>query len=116
MSEILRGDVWLFNPDPVKGREIGKKLRPAIIISNDLFNNSGAELVIVIPLTTKAKGIPSHIRLLPSDGGVKEMSFAMCEQVRSVSKTRLITKWGCVRNKHVLLEIAEWLADLMEIT
>jgi len=69
MSEILRGDVWVFDPEPTRGREIGKKLRPAIIISNDTFNNGPAGLVIILPLTTKYKKIPCHITILPKDGG-----------------------------------------------
>lgn len=28
-------DIWLFAPDPVKGTEIGKKIRPALIILCD---------------------------------------------------------------------------------
>ena len=115
MSEILRGDVWLFDPDPIKGREIGKKLRPAIVISNDLFNNGPSGLLIVIPLTTKDKKIPCHIALHPKDGGVKELCFAMCEQIRCISKERLITRWGHIKNPNVLRQLAEWLATLLSI-
>jgi mRNA interferase MazF len=115
MNEILRGDIWLFDPEPTKGREIGKKLRPAIIISNDTFNNGPSDLLIIIPLTSKEKKIPCHVVIHPKDGGVKERSFAMCEQIRCISKERLVTKWGHMRNSSILRQIAEWLSSLLSL-
>jgi mRNA interferase MazF len=115
MTEILRGDVWLFNPEPTIGREIGKKLRPAIVLSNDTFNNGPSGLVIIVPLTTKDKKIPCHILISVKDGGVKESCYAVCEQIRSISKERLISKWGHMRNSDVLRQMSEWLAALLSI-
>ena len=115
MTEILRGDIWLFDPDPIRGREIGKKLRPAIIISNDSFNNGPAELLIIVPLTTKDKKIPCHVPITPKDGGVKEQCFAMCEQIRSISKERLVSKWGHARNPQIMRQISEWLGSLLSL-
>lgn len=115
MSEILRGDVWLFDPEPTRGREIGKKLRPAMIISNDTFNNGPAGLIIIIPLTTKDKEIPCHVSILPKDGGVKEHCYAMCEQIRCISKERLISKWGHMRNQAILRRVGEWVGSLLSL-
>jgi mRNA interferase MazF len=115
MHEISRGDVWLFDPEPTRGREIGKKLRPAIIISNDTFNNGPSGLLIIIPLTSKDKKIPCHVLIHPKDGGVKEHCFAMCEQIRCISKERLVSKWGSIRSPHILRQIAEWLSSLLSL-
>ncbi len=115
MSEILRGDIWLFDPEPTKGREIGKKVRPAFIISSDSFNDGPSDLVIIIPLTTKNRKIPSHVPLSPKDGGVKETCFAVCEQIRCISKERLVLKWGHVRNPAIYRQIGAWLGSLLSI-
>jgi mRNA interferase MazF len=115
MLEILRGEVWVFDPEPTRGREVGKKLRPAIVVSNDTFNNGPAGLVIIIPLTSKNKKIPCHVSILLKDGGVKEHSFAMCEQIRCISKERLVSKWGPVRNPRILSQIAEWVGSLLSL-
>jgi mRNA interferase MazF len=115
MHEILRGDIWLFNPDPTKGREIGKKIRPALIISNDAFNNGPAGLLIILPLTTKDKKIPCHILITPKDGGVKEPCFAMCEQIRCISKERLVSKWGHVQKNAIMKQASEWLGSLLSL-
>lgn len=115
MPEILRGDIWLFDPEPTKGREIGKKLRPTIIVSNDTFNNGPSGLLIIVPLSSKDKKIPCHVAIFPKDGGVKEPCFAMCEQIRCISKVRLVTKWGHMHNLHILLQIGEWLSSLLSL-
>jgi mRNA interferase MazF len=115
MNELLRGDIWLFDPDPIRGREIGKKLRPSLIVSNDTFNNGPAGLIIILPLTTKDKKIPCHVPIHPKDGGVKDHCFAMCEQIRCISKERLITKWGQMGNSEVMRQVAEWIGSLLSL-
>ena len=90
-----RGDIWLADLNPIRGREQAG-MRPCLVISVNLFNQSPAELVIVIPLTTKAKGIRTHVPLAPPEGGTREQSFIKCEDIRSISKQRLKTRWGKV--------------------
>lgn len=114
-SNPLQGEIWLFDPDPVKGNEIGKKVRPAFVVSNNLLNKGPSGLVIVVPITSKDKRIPSHIRIDPPQGGVKVPSFAICEQIRSISKSRLVKKLGKVQSTTVLKEISSWLSDLLWI-
>ena len=114
-SSPLQGEIWLFDPDPVKGNEIGKKVRPALIVSCNLLNKGPSGLVIVVPITSKDKRIPSHIRIDPPQGGVKLTSFAMCEHVRSISKDRLIKKVGKVQSFPLLKNVSSWLTDLLWI-
>ena len=80
--------------DPTKGREQAG-LRPALIISVDLFNDSAAELVVAVPITSKAKGIPLHVEVEP-EGGLTLKSFVKCEDVGSISTSRLVRKMGSV--------------------
>jgi mRNA interferase MazF len=90
-----RGDIWLADLNPIRGREqVG--MRPCLVVSVNLFNQSPAELVIVIPLTTRAKGIRTHVSLAPPEGGVREQSFIKCEDVRSISTERLTSRWGAI--------------------
>lgn len=90
-----RGEIWLADLNPIRGREQAG-LRPCMVLSVDLFNRSLAELVIVILLTSKEKGIRSHVPLQPPEGGVREKSYIKCEDVRSISKERLTSRWGSV--------------------
>ncbi len=111
----IQGEIWLFDPDPVRGNEIGKKVRPALVVSNNLLNEGPSGLVIVIPITSKDKRIPSHIRIDPPQGGVKFTSFAVCEHVRSISKERLVKRVGKVQSSSILKEVSSWLSDLLWI-
>jgi mRNA interferase MazF len=91
-----RGEVWFLNLDPTKGREQAGN-RPALVISVDAFNHGPADLVVVLPVTSKAKGIPLHVAVTPPEGGVQQLSFIKCEDVRSVSRSRLVERWGVVK-------------------
>ncbi|MBK9214178.1 MAG: type II toxin-antitoxin system PemK/MazF family toxin [Chloracidobacterium sp.] len=102
MIQASRGEIWLVSLDPTKGREQAG-MRPALIISVDQFNHGSAELVIVIPITSKAKGIPLHVEVQPPEGGLTMMSFVKCEDVRSISTSRLVRRLGKVSNQTVEL-------------
>ncbi len=95
MIKASRGEIWLVNLSPTEGREQAGT-RPALIVSVDLFNHGAAELVVVIPITSKAKGIPLHVEVNPPEGGLSLKSFVKCEDVRSISTARLMKKLGKV--------------------
>ncbi len=52
----VKGEVWMLNLDPTSGRE-QSGIRPAIIFSTDLFNSGTADLLIVLPITSRSKGV-----------------------------------------------------------
>lgn len=60
VMKVNRGDVWLVNLNSVRGHE-QSGTRPALVVSDDMFNHSLAEMIIVVPITSKDKGIPTHI-------------------------------------------------------
>lgn len=93
--EPSRGEIWLVDLNPTRGHELAG-IRPALVVSIDLFNQGPAGLVVVLPLTTRLKGIPFHVEVAPPEGGVKTRSFIKCEDVRSVAKERLSQRWGVV--------------------
>ena len=95
MTTPLRGEVWLVDLDPTRGREQAGK-RPALVVSTNGFNKSPADLVVIVPITSKDKSIPWHVALQPPEGGTKTKSFIMCEAVRSVSHDRMAQRWGAV--------------------
>ena len=90
-----RGEIWFLNLDPTQGREQAGD-RPALVVSVDPFNHGPADLVIVLPVTSIAKGIPFHVRVAPPEGGVRQQSFIKCEDIRSVSRSRLKERWGTI--------------------
>lgn len=91
-----RGDIWFAELDPVVGHEQGKK-RPCVILSSDFVNKGAANLVIVVPLTTTNRNNPWHIQISPPEGGVVAPSYALCEQIRSLSTDRFSNHAGSVK-------------------
>jgi mRNA interferase MazF len=93
-----RGEVWLAGLDPTRGREQAG-LRPVLVVSDDLFNEGPADLVVVVPITSTLRRIPSHVRLSPPEGGLRAESAVLCEAIRSISKQRLVLRWGVVSGR-----------------
>ncbi len=98
MSQPLRGEIWLVALDPTVGREQAGT-RPALVVSDDLFNQSHAELIVILPITSKNKGIRSHVAVSPPEGGLNVSSYIKCEDVRSISIQRLGRRLGKVTPK-----------------
>ena len=67
-----------------------------MILSDDRFNRSAAELVIAVPITSKGKAVPSHVEVSPPEGGLTMRSFIKCEEVRAISTERLLRVIGTV--------------------
>jgi mRNA interferase MazF len=77
-----KGDFITLSFDPQSGHE-QKGRRPALVISNFLFNK-GTGLAIVCPITNTNRGIPFH---LPVPNTSSLTGFVMVEQVKSVDFT-----------------------------
>ena len=90
-----RGEIWLADLNPVLGHEQAGR-RPVLIVSVNPFNQGRADLVIVIPITSTLRPIPFHITVQPPEGGLTNASALLCEAVRSISKDRLIQRWGSI--------------------
>ena len=90
---IERGDIVLVNLDPVVGSEVGKT-RPAVILQNGLANRS-SPTVTVIPISSQVDRVfPFQVLLPAGEGGLDRDSKALCEQIRTVSRRRLLDTIG----------------------
>lgn len=106
-----RGEVWLVDLNPTRGHEQAGR-RPALVMSVDTFNHGPAGLVILVPLTTRDRRLPLQVRLDPPEGGLSEVSFAKCEDVRSVASERLLRCLGKVSGT-VLRDVEDRLRILL---
>lgn len=85
---IKRGDIYYADLSPVVGSEQGG-LRPVLVLQNDMGNKYAPTTIVAIITSkaTKAK-LPTHIWLSVTDG-FKVNSMVMCEQLRTIDKSRL---------------------------
>jgi mRNA interferase MazF len=83
------GDVYYVNLDPVVGAEIGK-LRPALIVSNDI-NNEFSQTITVLPITGQpaVKHYPFEVLMPEGVAGLAAESRIKANQIRTIDKRRL---------------------------
>ncbi|WP_242670161.1 type II toxin-antitoxin system PemK/MazF family toxin [Mycobacterium decipiens] len=85
---IWRGEVHYVDLGQPVGHEPAFR-RPAVAVSVNIRNNGPGALVVVVPITTASYGLPSHVELEPEGGGLDQVAYARCDQLRVVSIERL---------------------------
>ena len=76
---VKQGDIIMVDFDPQLGHE-QKGRRPALVISNELFNKYSA-MAIVCPITNTDKNHPLHVRL---DEKTKTKGVILCDQIKTM--------------------------------
>lgn len=107
--DLNPGDVWWAHPDPGVGREQSGR-RPVVILSSPLHLRLVDTLVMVVPISSRDRGWPNHVDIDPSTAGVA--GFAMSEQLRTISRDRLIERTGAV-DAVCCREIRSWIDDFL---
>jgi mRNA interferase MazF len=99
-----RGEIWQVDWSPGRGSE-QTGVRPSLIVQRDAGNQStGYPNTIVAAISASGREIPLHVRVRPSaTNGLKADSYVKCEQMTTISKTRLIgTPWGRLSDTEML--------------
>jgi mRNA interferase MazF len=63
-------------------------------------------MVVVVPITSKCRGIPSHVEI--DYEFMKQKSYIKTEDIRAISTNRLIKKLGAV-DTLILAQVEEYL-------
>ena len=91
MKEILRGDIWIADLDPVRGSEQGGT-RPCLIIQNDKGNKHSPTVIVAAITSRKKKVLPTHVQV--DTDCLPYPSIVLLEQIRTVDKTRFLSFSG----------------------
>ncbi|MDD2574382.1 MAG: type II toxin-antitoxin system PemK/MazF family toxin [Bacillota bacterium] len=75
-----QGDIVALQFNPQAGHE-QKGRRPAIVVSNNVFNNF-TNMALVCPITNTVRGFPLHVAL---DERTATTGVVMCEQVKALN-------------------------------
>jgi mRNA interferase MazF len=87
MANILRGDIYWADLNPVIGSEQGG-FRPVLILSHNIFNDrSGTVIAVAITSQPQRAGFPLTLEL--SDTKLPKKSWAKISQVRTLSTKRI---------------------------
>lgn len=85
MNRYYRGDIWFVRGGKAVVGSEPYGNRPAVIVSNNKGNKTSPNVEVVFLTTKDKKFLPTHAKVL-----CKTPSIALCENVQTVSKDRLI--------------------------
>jgi mRNA interferase MazF len=88
-------DIYWVNLEPTVGHEI-KKVRPAAILSPDEINRY-LKTVIIAPLTTKFRALPTRVAV----SAAGKNGWVMLDQIRTVDKQRLAARVGGLNDDNI---------------
>ncbi len=111
MSDLAPGDVVWVAPDPTVGREQAGR-RPALIVAGSDYLATVDALAIVVPVTSVDRGWPNHVPI--TGAGLPSASWAMTEQVRTVSRGRIAGGAGKA-DPQTLGEVRQWISDFLDL-
>ena len=113
VTDLRRGELIWAELDPVRGREQAGR-RPVLVIAGELFLEKADTLVIVVPATAVDRGWPNHVQLQGPNVGVTQPTFAMTEQLRTITRDRIGRRIGVV-DLVTIREVDSWLRDFLEL-
>jgi mRNA interferase MazF len=87
------GELYWADLDPVVGTELGRKVRPVVVVSVDGFNQGG-EKVVVVPGTTVQRDLPTRVAWRVNSATGPRETYLCCEDIRAISTQRLRGRIG----------------------
>jgi mRNA interferase MazF len=102
--------VWV-SLDPTVGREQART-RPAVVVASTGYLQAVRDLAIVVPATTTDRRWPHHVQLRGPALTLPRRTFAMTEQPRTISRSRIVDYAGTV-DDDCLGAIRRWLDDFL---
>lgn len=107
---LIPGAIVWADLDPIQGREQGGR-RPMLVVSSDIHLELATRLVSVIPITSRNRRWPNHIPI-SVNAGLGQESWAMTEQVRTISRERISSRAGTISARS-LADVRMWLGDFL---
>ena len=85
---MRRGEIWVGNLNPSRGREIGK-VRPVLVIQSDELTQANTPMVVVLPLTTQFyPGFRRWRISLPARDRLLQPCQVVTDQPRALDRSR----------------------------
>ena len=94
--EVVRGDIFIADLDPVVGSEQGG-VRPVLVVQNERGNRFSPTVICAAMTSRTGKhDLPTHVWIAARDSGLTRDSLVLCEQIRTLEKRRLRARAGRV--------------------
>lgn len=96
-QNLKHGEIWLANLNPTKGTEAGK-IRPVLILQNQILLDVKHPSTLVIPLTTQLTENAEPLRFrIPAQDQLEKDSDLLIDQIRAIDNRRLLSTGPLMR-------------------
>ncbi len=103
---------WVDLGNPI-GHEQGGQ-RPVVTVGSATHCRFPIGMALVVPLTTRDRGLPHHVRIDSPASGLRGPSWARTEDLRAVSMQRF-TRPGPIgtASTREVTELSDWLREMV---
>ena len=119
IGPVVQWELYSADLNPSVGREQGGESRPVLVVSNDGFN-AAFDVVTVLPLTKlegkKRRVYPFEVLLPANAAGNPLESIVMPQQIRTIARTRLLSRIGMLADGALRRDIEDRILDHLGIS
>jgi mRNA interferase MazF len=110
---LVPWQVWLVDFGHPIGHEQGG-LRPAVVVGSSTHCRFPIGMALVVPLTTRDRGLDHHVRIDSAGAGLNRPSWARTEELTAVSTQRFARSapLGTASDTEVT-QLSEWLREMV---
>jgi mRNA interferase MazF len=105
--------LWVVDFGTPLGHEQGG-IRPAIVVGSAIHCAFPIGMAMVVPLTTRDRGLDHHVLISSASSGLHRPSWARTEEIHTISVGRF-TQPGPIgmASPDEITELREWLSDMV---
>ena len=86
---VRRGQIWVGNLNPNRGKEVGK-VRPVLVIQADWLSEAQSHTVVVLPLSAEIRPEAEPLRIIVrARDGLRADSQILIDQPRTLDRERM---------------------------
>lgn len=113
-TAVRPGQIWLVDLGAPVGNEQGGT-RPAVVVGSEDHCRFPIRMALVVPLTTRDRGLPHHVPIVSRDSGVSRASWARTDDIRAVATARFVRTTPIGRlDDDERAEVSRWVHRMLD--
>ena len=110
---IAPWQLWLADFGTPIGHEQGG-IRPAVVVGSATHCRFPIGMALVVPLTTRDRGLEHHVRIASPESGLHRPSWARTEEITAVSTVRFTQSAPIgTASPAEIAELSDWLREMV---
>jgi mRNA interferase MazF len=111
--KVAPWQIWVADFGAPVGHEQGG-VRPAIVVGSSRHCAFPIGMAVVVPLTTRDRGLDHHVRIASESSGLRSPSWARTEEIRAISTARFTQQAPLgTASAEEIAELCEWLPEMV---